>query len=55
MGWRVGIELTRGYGAVHSHEAATGNGDSAGSSRQSYHPQVLDGLSPPTEQAEKSA
>ena len=38
MGWRVGIELTRGYGAVQSHEVATGNGDSAGSSRQSYHP-----------------
>ena len=31
MRWRVVIELTRGDGAVHVREVATGSDDSAGS------------------------
>jgi hypothetical protein len=31
MRWRVVIELTRGDGAVHAHEVATGSNSSAGS------------------------
>ena len=31
MRWRVVIELTRGDGAVHAREVATGSDDSAGS------------------------